>query len=262
MPARCQAIRFGDLLMKLSRFYCESLVAGTIVLDTVESHHLLHVMRAGVGVIVELFDGKGVLAQGVVTEASRKRVVVEVESREIFGARSTGRVIIAAAVAKGSHFDLIISKCTELGADCIVPVVYDRTVKQAAGKSIIERYKKLSIVAAKQCGRIFLPEIVPSCKLDSGLEWIKDRYPQFRGVFGGFGEDSVTPGSVFDGTSDIVAFIGPEGGMTIEEEKKLEESEVVKVRLTDTILRTETASIAFTSILCALRDGGGGTQVR
>jgi 16S rRNA (uracil1498-N3)-methyltransferase len=248
--------------MKLNRFYCDSLEAEAIELDSVESHHLLHVMRGGVGVKVELFDGKGTLANGIVTEASRKKVVVEVQSRELYAKRSNGRVIIAAAVAKGQRFDLIIAKSTELGADCIIPVVYERTVKQAAGSSAIDRYKKLSIVAAKQCGRIFLPEIAAPCPLDDGLEYLKDLYPYFKGVYGGFGDDAAAVTSVFDETCDIAAFIGPEGGMTFEEEKKLEESGVVKVSLTDTILRTETASIAFMSILCTLRDSYSRQQVR
>ncbi len=241
--------------MKVGRFYCGCLDGASVVLDGVESHHLLHVMRGGVGAKVELFDGKGVLVRGVVTEASRKRVVVEIESREIFAERGNGRVIIAAAVAKGQRFDLIVAKSTELGADCIVPVIYERTVKQAEGSSVVDRYRKLSIVAAKQCGRIFLPEIVAPCTLEGCLEYLEGSYPHFKGVFGGFGEGAVAVSSVFDGVSDIAAFIGPEGGMTLDEEKKLEESGVVKVRLTDTILRTETASIAFASILCALRDG-------
>lgn len=247
-------IRF---FMKFNRFYCESIEGGSVDLDRVESHHLMHVMRLGMGSNVELFDGKGVLAKGVVAEASRKGVRVDVESREIIAAPANGRVIIAAAIAKGQRFDLIIGKCTELGADCIVPLIFERTVKQAAGASVVDRYKKLSIVAAKQCGRIFLPEIVNPCGLDSGLEYLKERFQYAKGVFGGFGTDAVSVGSIFDAESDILAFIGPEGGITLDEEKKLEEFGAVKVRLTDTILRTETASIAFASILCVLRDGYG-----
>lgn len=241
--------------MKMSRFYCECIEGGSVELDQVESHHLMHVMRFGVGSNVELFDGMGVLARGVVAEASRKGVRVDVADTETIEPRTNGRVIIAAAVAKAQRFDLIISKSTELGADCIVPLIFERTVKQAAGSSVLDRYEKLSIVAAKQCGRIFLPQIVYPCDLDSGLEYIKKHFPQSRGFFGGFGGDAVSVGSVFDPKFDIVAFIGPEGGMTKNEEKKLEESGAVKAGLTDTILRTETASIAFASILCALRDG-------
>lgn len=243
--------------MKFNRFYCESIEVGSVELDSVESHHLMHVMRLGVGSNVELFDGNGVLAKGIVAKASRKGVRVDVQSREIFEAPASGRVIIAAAVAKGQHFDLIITKCTELGADCIVPLIFERTVKQAAGASVLDRYKKLSIVAAKQCGRIFLPEIESPCGLDDGFQYVKGRFLQVKGFFGGFGADAVSVGSVFDGESDILAVIGPEGGFTPEEEKKLKEFGAVKVSLTETILRTETASIAFASILCVLRDGYG-----
>lgn len=248
--------------MKLSRYFCERIDSDSVELDKVESHHLMHVMRLGVGSEVELFDGKGVLAKGTVAKTSKKGVFVGVESTQTIEPAKTGRVIIAAAIAKGNRFDLIISKCTELGVDCIVPLIFERTVKQSAGSSVVDRYKKLSIVAAKQCGRIFLPQIVHPCTLNSGIELVRDSFGQAMAVFGGFGGDAVSIDSFFRTESDIIAFIGPEGGMTENEEKKLEEFGAIKVGLTETVLRTETASIAFASILCTFRDGFRSLQVR
>jgi len=201
----------------MSRFYCENIERGLVELDRVESHHLMHVMRLAVGSHVELFDGKGGLARGIVAKITKKTASVEIAAVETFEPRVTCRVVIAAAVAKGQRFDLIISKCTELGADCIVPLIFERTVKQAAGNSVVDRYKNLSIVAAKQCGRIFLPDLVSPCRLDSGLEYINERFSQSIRIFGGFGTDAVSVGEVFDAKSDVVAFIGPEGGMTESE---------------------------------------------
>ena len=243
--------------MRFGRFYCERIKGDSVELDQVDSHHLMHVMRLGAGSNVELFDGKGTLAKATVAKASRKRVRVDIDIVKAVEPRTTGRVIIAAAIAKAHRFDLIISKCTELGADCIVPVIFERTVKQPAGSSVVERYKKLSIAAAKQCGRIFLPEIVRPSSLDDSLEYVKGRFPGAKAVFGGFGPDAVSVGSVIDTKYDILAFIGPEGGMTDNEEKKLQDFGAVKVGLTETILRTETASIAFAALLCAARDGYG-----
>lgn len=241
--------------MKLTRFYCENIQAGNAQLDSIESHHLLHVMRLAAGTKVELFDGNGTLAEATVTETSRRSVRLAVESVETVNPRQAHRVIIAAAIARGQRFDWMISKCTELGVDCIVPLIFDRSVKQAAGNSAGIRYKKLLISAAKQSGRLFLPKITNPLDLKGGLDYINKEYPKAKKVFGGFGQDATEVISLSSDIFDVAAFIGPEGGMTVDEEEKLAVLGAVKVRLTDTILRIETASVAFASILCAFRDG-------
>jgi RsmE family RNA methyltransferase len=48
--------------------------------------------------------------------------------------------------------------------------------------------------------------------------------------------------------------IGPEGGFTENEEAFLKSRDVQFVRLADTILRTETAAIAFAAVLAAQRN--------
>jgi len=248
--------------VKLIRFYCENICSGVTELDAVESHHLLHVMRLGVGSEIELFDGKGALAKGVVCEAKRKSVRVEVENIEKTAPRTEKRVIIAASVAKGQRFDWMISKCTELGVDCIVPVIFERTVKQATGISYINRCNKLAISAAKQSSRLLLPIITKPLDINECLDYINKEYSNATIVFGGFGKESSGIVSLSNEISDVAAFIGPEGGITADEEKKLGEFGAVKVRLTDTILRIETASVAFASILCTFRDDINGQGVR
>jgi 16S rRNA (uracil1498-N3)-methyltransferase len=53
--------------------------------------------------------------------------------------------------------------------------------------------------------------------------------------------------------NDLIAFIGPEGGITENEEHLLKESGAKTVRLNENVLRIETAAIAFASILTARR---------
>ena len=126
--------------MRLLRFYCDSISKGHAKLDGTEAHHLINVMRLGAGEKIELFDGRGKLAKSVITEIKRKDVLVEVKEVQTFERRGDGRVVIAASIAKGQRFDTLISKCTELGADHITAVVFERTVKQARGAAAMERY--------------------------------------------------------------------------------------------------------------------------
>ena len=236
------------------RFYCQDIVEGEMPLDSVEAHHLIHVMRVGRGQCVELFDGKGTVAEATVVSLKRKDVTVNVEHIEKLSPRETGRVIIATSTAKGQRFDWLVSKCTELGADAIIPVLYERTVKLAKGKNVIERYTKLMISAAKQCGLNFLPVVSEAAPLTEALETLQTNYPQATMVFGSLSDDAKPITEMVEKDKDVIAFVGPEGGMTLEEETLLKNAGAVEVKLTGTVLRVETAAAAFAAILCVNRD--------
>lgn len=237
----------------MNRFYCDNIAGDAVELDSAEASHLINVMRLKPGERVELFDGKGTLAQAVITGTKKRTAELKIENIQTHPARSNNRVIIAASIAKGQRFDWMISKCTELGADHIVPIICRRTVKLAKGSGAVDRYEKLIISAAKQCKRLFFPVISEPADLPVAIDNLKQTYPNAKILFGGLSEN-VTPISAVKTDTDVIAVIGPEGGFTNEETHFFEEKSAIGVKLTDTILRTETAAIAFASILCTLRD--------
>lgn len=238
----------------MTRFYCENFNKGIVELAGDEGRHLVNVMRLGPDAEVELFDGKGKLAAATVISISRKGAELKVEHIEMIPPRTSSRVIIAASIAKGQRFDWIISKCTEIGIDHIAPIICQRTVKLAKGTKAIDRYKKLSLSAVKQCKRIFLPEIDEPENIDTAVDKLKRIYPSAEIIYGSLGTDSA---SILNATGigkDVIAIVGPEGGFTEDEEKMLQAKSAVPVKLTQTILRTETAAIAMAAILCTKRD--------
>ncbi len=240
----------------MSRSFCDTIQVGPVTLEKGESHHLISVMRVAVGSRVEIFDGKGALARAVVTKITRRDVTVEVEKVETCPVRDSGRVVIATSIGKGQGFDGLITKCTELGVDHIAPVVFERTVKLASGVSAGERYGKRAVSACKQCGRVFLPEISAPAELADAIAALKKSYPEARLIFGSFGDgaESILKKGSDTFNFDVVAFVGPEGGLTEAEEGLLIESGAQAVCLTETVLRIETAAIAMVAILCVQRD--------
>jgi len=231
------------------RFYCRPIKTNIIEIIGPEAHHLTGVRRLKPDMVVEVFDGEGTLAQARIVNASSRKVTVEVTKIEHSQPRQNARITIAASIAKGDRFDWLISKCTELGADRILPVIYQRTVKQASNPKIVGRYHNLAVSAAKQCGRLFLPQIEPPTPLAEVIESVKNE-DDTQLLIGSLNENA-EPLIKLDclGSKNIVAFVGPEGGMTEEEETLLRESGAIEVRLTSNILRTETAAIAFVTIL-------------
>lgn len=242
--------------MKQARFYCDSIKESQVQLKPDEEHHLANVLRLAAGERVELFDGKGTVAQAVIKDITRKTVMLQVSQIHSAPARTTGRIIIAASIPKAQRFDWLLTKCTELGVDHIAAVVFERTVKLAKGTCTSERYNKLAIAAAKQCGRIFLPKITGPADLQQTLSLLKNNYPNAGLILGAPEPKILSATKIEHDDKDIVAFVGPEGGLTLKEKSLLRAAGASEVRLTDTTLRIETAALAFAAIFCANRTSG------
>jgi len=235
------------------RFYCEDIGRNYAELTGSEAHHLVSVLRLKQGNKIELFDGAGRLATAEVKSAMRQRVTLAVERLQRSEPRRTGRIIIAASIAKGERFDWLIGKCTELGVDRIYPVVFERTVKQPKNPSIIGRWINIAVSACKQCKRLFLPVIDSPMLLAEAIDLIKGDYPGCKILVGSLSEDAVALISQPFEEKDTAVLIGPEGGFTESELNLLKKAGAKSVSLTDATLRVETAAMAFAAILAAKR---------
>ena len=239
--------------MTLHRFYSDSIDGPRVELEGTEAHHLA-VLRLNAGDKVELFDGLGGLATAVISGIRKNIVTLEIDGIRRSEMPKSRRIIIAVSVPKGERFDWLIEKCTELGVERISPVIFERTVRQPGNPKAIDRWMNLAISAAKQCKRLFLPQIDPPMNSQDCLEAVKKDSPNCRILAGGMSGDCQSLAGQSFGKNDVAALIGPEGGFTENEDAFLKSQGVQFVQLSDTILRTETAAIAFASILSAQRN--------
>lgn len=240
--------------MRTIRLFCENLAGDSVLLDQTEGHHIFKVLRLGPGDPVDLFDGDGGLARGEIETADRRGVRVRIVHRRQDPPRPNRRIVLAVSMPKGQRFEQVIEQATELGVDRILPVVFERTIKQASGPSALERYRKIMISACKQCGRNRLPQMDLPVDLDDCLERIRTDYSNSVMLFGGFSAQSVPLANWPIPDSDAVMLIGPEGGLNEAEQAILQRAGAIEVRLCDSVLRIETAAAAFSAILCAKRD--------
>ncbi len=237
--------------MRTVRFYCQT-IDPLSLLDSVESHHLSRVLRLPVGAAVELFDGQGTLAEGVVENITRQQVTIRTGRTEHNTPRQQGRIILAVSFAKGQRFDWLVEKCTELGVDHIAAVQFERTVKLGKASSL-QRLEKITLSAAKQSGRLFLPDLTGPDKLKATVESLQSRYPTCQFIYGD-PDATICPDSVpRPAPLDTVILIGPEGGFTTSETNYLNSLNALPVRINDNVLRVETAATAFCSLLAHQR---------
>ncbi|PKL49649.1 MAG: hypothetical protein CVV39_02765 [Planctomycetes bacterium HGW-Planctomycetes-1] len=237
--------------MRTARFFCDSIHrdTGTILTD-VQFRHLTKVLRLKIGDSVELFDGKGTLAQAIIEKIEKSQAVLLVKTIENHPKPTQQRIIIASSIAKGDRFELLVAKCTELGIDRIVPVIFERTVKQSLQH---RRLETIALESTKQCQRLFLPIIDSPISLSQAIEKLRADYPNAKIIFGSLTQNAESIINFDSALNEIIAFIGPEGGLTETEENMLKQTNAQPVKLTETVLRIETAAITFAAVLAAMR---------
>jgi 16S rRNA (uracil1498-N3)-methyltransferase len=228
-------------MMPANRFFIDNdLKVETVFLEGPEHHHLIHVMRLGIGEKIELVNGRGKLASGKITETSKKQAKIEILGVSHFE-ELTPRILLAVPFMRVSKLEWVVEKGTELGAGAFLFYPAKYSEKEDFSPRQLERLHLLSIAALKQSGRLYLPsiEVLP----DISSLFVKEA--DF--LFGDPKASATIDCSSFK--SSTVAFIsGPEKGFSVEELSSLKKK-AKGVILSPYILRAETAPIAAASIL-------------
>jgi len=248
----------GTLLKRANRahrFFAECVDGATVALPPGEAHHARHVLRLGAGAPVEVFDGRGNVAEGTVQPLAR-RGEAEVRVRARRSERPPlPRLHLGFAVPKVRRLDWLLEKATELGVGGLWPVVFERSVVVPRfTPHTRDRWRGICVAAAKQCGSNFLPELHPPRRLGEFLEACRGGVR----LVGEAGAETTVAAAVegWDGGEGIWLLVGPEGGLTDDERRAAREAGFRAVRVGDSVLRIETAAIALLAVVKALVRAG------
>ena len=164
---------------------------------------------------------------------------------------------------KADKMELIIQKGTELGVTEFIPVNFKRCIVKLSGKDEdkkLERWNKISEVAAKQCGR----DIVPEVKKIVSVKELCSRINNYDLVLLAYeGENQNYIKNELKNIKNkkekykIAVIIGPEGGIDFEEMKIIKENGAKVISLGKRILRTETVALQVSSIIMYELENGG-----
>ena len=238
--------------MSRRRFYAKpSDISGAIVnLSREETHHLVHALRSKPGDQVFVFDGCGneyhccFLAE----TGSHAELEIIVPLGDLV--ESPIRLTLAQSLAKSDKFDLIVQKATELGVSRIIPVTAERAdvrLNRDQHDKRLDRWRRISLEALKQCGRRRLVEITAPMTLDR-LTSAED--PGLLLVFSEKGGTSIAGALRQAGTpAALGALIGPEGGWSDAELSLLDRRGATAVSLGPRVLRTETAAVVAVTLI-------------
>lgn len=201
------------------------------------------VLRIGSGERVELRDGRGNAARGVLGRVSKRSVSVDVDI--VWQIPVLPPVHMLVPVADRDRMLYLAEKCTELGATSWRPVIWkrSRSVGPAGdGPAFQSRLKGRMIAALTQSGGGWLPEIHPSAPLARAIAAAPDGA---RIILDARADQSLISSDL---TAPVAIAVGPEGGLDEKERDEIIESGFLPASLVGGTLRFETAGIAGLAI--------------
>lgn len=228
----------------MKRLHLAQAHEGALELSGEPFHYLARVLRVKPGEKLEVFDGNGHAFDAAVTRVAEKSLSLTLSAPR--PAPTAPPLTLIQGLPKGDKLELVLQKGTELGVAAFWPAVTERAVsrpKDAEAKA--QRWRKIAAEAARQCGRADVPSVAAPGPLDDALAALA---PGTLLLVLDEEEKTLRLSDALTG-APVALVVGPEGGLSREEVKRLQQRGGVCVTLGSRVLRTETAALAALSVL-------------
>lgn len=220
----------------------DSIIDGKVLIEGNDARHISFSLRMKRGdklclatddlkdcfcTIVDFIDGK---------------VLVKVDSVKEACAESPCRISLFQAIPKGDKFETIIQKAVECGVYSVTPFQSAYCISKINdSEKKLERWNRIALEAAKQCGRSIVPKVFPPI---SYKEAIKEASGSELSLFCYENEHTNKLGNVLNDSNakTISVVVGSEGGFSQQEAEFATENGLLPISLGPRILRCETAS--------------------
>lgn len=230
----------------MQRYFNNNLSEDIFSLSQEDSYHIKTVMRMKLGDKIEVVNNNTVYITKIIEldKIVKSQIVEKLSNIN----ELEKKVTICQSLVKEQKMDLILQKCTELGAYSFIPLnTKNSIVKLDNSNKKTDRWQKIVKEASEQSKRNIIPKIEnvinikDLAKLDYDLK-----------ILCTVNEVSRSLKNVLQNTNSydtIIIVIGPEGGFTRDEEKYLIDNGYLSTTLLKSVLRTETAGIAALSMI-------------
>lgn len=220
-------------------------------------NHISNVLRMKVGDEFQVCNSDTTENYNVeIKSFEKEKITCSIINKMKSEAESDINLKIFQGIPKSDKMELIIQKSTELGIKELIPVDMERCVSKISGKDEkkkIDRWQKISEVAAKQSGRDMIPKIHNVIKINDIVKVISDfdmMIVPYEKAEGYSFKDAIEEIKEYDKSNiNIGIVIGPEGGFEPSEIEQLREAGAKIVTLGKRILRTETVALAMSSVI-------------
>ncbi|MCX7780711.1 MAG: 16S rRNA (uracil(1498)-N(3))-methyltransferase [Negativicutes bacterium] len=235
----------------MRRFFLAGEIADEMTIMGADAHHISRVLRMKPNDRIAVADSYGQAAVARILSLRGDEIILKLEQRIIKNAEPPVKVWLAQGMPKGDKFEQVIQKAVELGATGIIPLDTENTVVRYEGAKAgqkVARWQKIAGEAAKQCGRLIIPEVTGIQTLSSLVNMMDPGTVMLMPYEAEYTQtlDKALRSAV---ATSFLLIIGPEGGFSPKEAAFCREKGVLTVTLGPRILRTETAALAALSIL-------------
>jgi 16S rRNA (uracil1498-N3)-methyltransferase len=222
----------------------------SVVIDGRLVNRLRSVLRLGARDHVIVLDNTGWEYEVELGAARSGRVEGRIVAGSVSTAEPRTRITLYQALLKGSSFEVVLQKCTEIGVRAFVPVICERCVADAPTEGRAARWQAIILEAAQQSRRGRLPELHPSiafrdaCRSSEGvalLPWEQEGAQAIGAALHTLARPQPP--------SHVSIFIGPEGGFSPPEAEFARSEGILPVSLGSRILRAETAGLVASSFV-------------
>lgn len=209
-----------------ARFFApDAHATGAVVaLPDEEAEHLTRVLRLQRGDGVIVFNGQGLAFDATVESARKGGVQVLLGARRDAAPEARIALTLVQAVLKSDKMDDVVRDAVMIGVAAIQPIVATRS--EVTPASILrgrrrERWERIAVSSAKQCGRAVVPAVLEPAPFDAVATLVDDRRlpgPALMLVEPNAGAEVVSLNEL-DGSAprEASVLVGPEGGWTPSE---------------------------------------------
>ncbi len=241
-------------MTNLRRFFIEDITPESreAVIKGAEFIHLKRVLRLRTNDKVSIFNGKGLELSGEISsiDGSSARITIKgvIDNKN----ESFFKITLIQGLIKGDKPERIIQKAVELGVAELIFFASARSVPDiAAGKddARLGRWTKVAIGAAKQSKRPLVPDIKLCRNLKLALESAAKGSLKLLLSKDAETQDLRAILRKNTGILAVSAVVGPEGGLTPEEEGIALGLGFAPISLGPRTLRAETAALSIITLL-------------
>lgn len=220
-------------------------------------NHIKNVLRGKIGEEITVCNENTAKDyQCEITKIEEEKIYLKIKKELENNVESNIKVTIFQGLPKAEKMELVIQKSVELGTFDITPVEMRRCVvklKEKDKEKKLQRWQKISEVAAKQCGR----NIIPKINKIENLKTICQNFKEYDIVLVAYEKEKSTTLKQELKTIckkdkkdvKIAIVIGPEGGIEKEEIEILQKNGAKIITLGKRILRTETVALNMLSVI-------------
>lgn len=230
----------------MQRYFAKDFIDDKPVLYDSDIKHIIKVMRLVSGDYFEVVYDKMVYHCKIENTIPFSYIIESTSNEE----DKTIGLTVAVGLVQEQKMDLILQKLTELGVETIIPLKTERSIVKLDeirfAKKLV-RWQMICKEASEQSFRNVIPNITNVMTIDD----LKNIDIDTKLVCSTKEKDNIINKYVDNLRKDdnIIFVIGPEGGLSANEEDKLNSYGYKSISLGNRILRVETATFFVASIV-------------